>query len=72
MCEDYGLPFLGALPLEMQIRSEADGGTPTVAADPDGRIAATYRAIARKAAAQIAQKTRDMTHKFPNIVIQNT
>ncbi len=72
LCSDYGIPFLGALPLDLRIRMEADGGTPTVAADPDCRIAAIYREIARKVAVRIAEKARDMTHKFPNIVIQNT
>ena len=72
LCADYGIPFLGALPLDIQIRAEADSGAPTVAADPDGRIAAIYKQIARKVAVRIAEKARDMTHKFPNIVIQNT
>ncbi|NMG63831.1 iron-sulfur cluster carrier protein ApbC [Azoarcus indigens] len=72
LCADYGIPFLGALPLDIQIRQEADGGLPTVAAEPDGRIAAIYKEIARKVAVRIAEKAKDMTHKFPNIVIQNT
>ncbi|MBC9073732.1 iron-sulfur cluster carrier protein ApbC [Thauera sp. CAU 1555] len=72
LCADYDIPFLGALPLDLQIRQEADGGTPTVAADPDGRIAAIYREIARKVAVRVAEKAKDMTHKFPSIVVQNT
>ena len=72
MCADYNVPFLGALPLDIQIRQEADGGAPTVVADPDGRIAAIYRQIARKVAVRIAEKSKDMTHKFPSIVIKNT
>lgn len=72
LCADYNIPFLGALPLDLQIRQEADGGTPTVVAAPDGRIAAIYREIARKVALRVAEKAKDMTHKFPNIVVQNT
>ncbi len=72
MCADFNIPFLGALPLDIQIRTEADGGTPTVVADPDGRIASTYKQIARKVAVRIAERSKDMTHKFPNIVIKNT
>ncbi len=72
LCADYGVPFLGALPLDLQIRVEVDSGIPTVVADPDGRIAAIYRDIARKVAVRVAEKAKDMTHKFPNIVIQNT
>ena len=72
MCADYGVDFLGALPLDIQIRREADSGTPTVVADPDGRIAAIYKQIARKVAVRIADKAKDMTHKFPNIVIKSS
>jgi ATP-binding protein involved in chromosome partitioning len=43
-----------------------------VVAEPDGRVAEIYRAIARRIAVKIADKARDMTSKFPNIVIQNT
>ena len=72
LCSEYGIPFLGALPLDLQIRTEVDGGKPTVAADPEGRIAGIYREIARKVAVRVAEKAKDMSHKFPNIVIQNT
>jgi ATP-binding protein involved in chromosome partitioning len=71
LCADYGISFLGALPLDFSIREETDRGTPTVAAAPDSPLAATYRGIARKVAVTIADKARDMTHKFPQIVVQN-
>jgi len=54
MAQDIGLPFLGALPLQMAIRAQTDAGHPTVAADPDGAAARAYHAIAREVAAQIA------------------
>ena len=72
LCADYSIPFLGALPLDLQIRTEVDDGRPTVVADPDGRIAGTYKTIARQVAVRIAEKAKDMSHKFPSIVIQNT
>ena len=72
MCKDYIVPFLGGLPLDIQIREQADSGRPTVVADPDGKIAAIYREIARKTAVFVAQKAEDFTAKFPSIVIQNT
>ena len=72
MCKDYGVPFLGALPLDIQIRREVDGGVPTVVADPDGRVAELYKGIARQVAIAIAEKQKDMSHKFPSIVVQNT
>ena len=72
MCADYGVEFLGSLPLEMSIREMADGGKPTVVGAPDSRTAEIYRAIARRVAIKVAEKAKDMTSKFPNIVVQNT
>jgi ATP-binding protein involved in chromosome partitioning len=72
MAGEYGVQVLGSLPLDISIREQADSGHPTVVADPSGRIAETYRAIARKVAIQIAERARDMTGKFPSIVVQNT
>jgi ATP-binding protein involved in chromosome partitioning len=72
MAKQYGVAFLGALPLDVHIREDADGGRPSVVADPDGAVANIYRDIARRVAAALALRARDFTHKFPNIVIQNT
>jgi ATP-binding protein involved in chromosome partitioning len=72
MAREYGVELLGSLPLDIGIREQADSGRPTVAADPGGRIAAMYREIARKVAVHIAERARDMTSKFPSIVVQNT
>ncbi|MSQ21663.1 MAG: iron-sulfur cluster carrier protein ApbC [Betaproteobacteria bacterium] len=72
MGKDYGVEVLGQLPLDISIREQADSGKPTVVADPDGPIAEMYRAIARRVAIRISDLQRDMTSKFPNIVIQNT
>jgi ATP-binding protein involved in chromosome partitioning len=71
ICADYGVPFLGALPLDLKIREDADSGAPTVIADPESRLAAIYREIARKMAVTVASMPRDMTHKFPHIVVHN-
>ena len=72
MCRDYGTELLGQLPLDAAIRSQADSGKPTVVSDPDGPVAEIYRRIARRCAVKIAESQRDMTSKFPNIVVQNT
>jgi ATP-binding protein involved in chromosome partitioning len=72
MCQDYGTEFLGALPLDIKIREHADSGKPTVVADPDGRVAEIYRQIARRVAVKIGDFQRDMSGKFPSIVVQNT
>ena len=71
MCADFGIDFLGALPLTMSIREQADAGRPTVVADPEGAVAAVYKAIARKVAIKIADKAKDMSSKFPTIVVKN-
>ncbi|MCA1937444.1 MAG: iron-sulfur cluster carrier protein ApbC [Dechloromonas sp.] len=72
MCKDYDVEFLGSLPLEMSIRQMADGGKPTVVGAPDSKAAEIYRAIARRVAVKVAEKAKDMSSKFPNIVVQNT
>ena len=71
MCGEYGVEFLGALPLTMSIREQTDSGTPTVVADPDGAVALIYKEIARKIAVKVAEKAKDMSSKFPSIVIKN-
>jgi len=70
MAEANKVDFLGALPLELAIRLNADSGKPTVIADPDSRAAQIYRQIARKTAAKLALKAKDFSSKFPNIVVQ--
>ena len=72
MCKEYGVEFLGSLPLNLSIREQADAGRPTVVADPDGAISAIYKTIARQVAIRVASLSKDMSSKFPNIVVQNT
>ena len=72
MASEYGVEYLGGLPLDIRIREQTDAGTPTVVADPDGEIARTYKQIARRIAVKIAERAKDMTSKFPSIVVQNT
>lgn len=72
MCAEYGVDFLGALPLALSIREQTDSGTPTVVADPDGAEAQIYMQIARRTAAKIAEKAQDMSNRFPTITIQNS
>lgn len=53
VAEDLGVPLLGQLPLAMSIRQQADGGHPTVKAEPDSAISALYRDAARNMAARL-------------------
>jgi ATP-binding protein involved in chromosome partitioning len=69
MAAEYNMDYLGALPLDMQIRLQADNGRPTVVSDPDGEVAGIYKAIARQVAIKIAAKAKDFSSKFPSIKI---
>ncbi|WP_308389232.1 iron-sulfur cluster carrier protein ApbC [Acidithiobacillus sp. AMEEHan] len=71
MAEQYGVEFLGAVPLDRSIRNEADSGAPTVVAAPDSPLAKIYRELARHVAGRIALQAVDHSHKFPKIVIEN-
>ena len=72
MAAEYGVDYLGALPLNLSIREQADAGRPSVVSDPDGDIAAIYKAVARQMAVKIAAKAKDFSSKFPTISISKT
>jgi ATP-binding protein involved in chromosome partitioning len=69
MAAELQTTHLGALPLDMQIRLQADSGMPTVVAHPDGEVSRLYRDIALQVAAKIALKSKDFSSKFPSIKI---
>ena len=69
MAAEYGVDYLGALPLNLSIREQADAGRPTVVSDADGEITGIYRAVARQVAVTIAAKAKDFSSKFPTISI---
>jgi len=69
MAKDAGANFLGSLPLEMEIRTDVDEGVPTVAKDPEGRIAEIYKEIARKVSAKLTQQDKAIS-AFPSITIE--
>jgi ATP-binding protein involved in chromosome partitioning len=64
--ERLGVPFLGEVPLHMDIREKSDSGLPVVATVPDGPLAAAYRDIAAKVRDQIKGPSRPA----PKIVIE--
>ncbi|CAK0761867.1 P-loop NTPase family protein Mrp [Gammaproteobacteria bacterium] len=72
MSEQHNVDFMGALPLDIHIREDADGGHPTVISKPNSRIAEIYRDIARRTAAKLSLQSKSYAAKFPSIVIQNT
>jgi ATP-binding protein involved in chromosome partitioning len=67
MAKDFGVDYLGALPLNLRIREDADNGRPTVVSQPNGEIAALYKNVARQVAVKIAQRAKDFSSKFPTI-----
>ncbi|GAA0528964.1 hypothetical protein GCM10009097_53150 [Pigmentiphaga daeguensis] len=69
MAAEYDTPYLGALPLDINIRLQADSGRPSVVADPDGEIAGLYKTVARQVAVAIAARNKDFSSKFPTISI---
>ncbi|MFM7274143.1 MAG: iron-sulfur cluster carrier protein ApbC [Gammaproteobacteria bacterium] len=71
VAKGYGVPLLGSLPLDIRIREQTDGGTPTVVAEPGGALAASYRAIARGTALALLRRQRSAPATGPVITISN-
>ncbi len=58
MAEQYGVPLLGSLPLDIGIREQGDAGTPIVASAPDSAAAQAYLAAARRMVEELAKRPR--------------
>ena len=69
IAQNYQTELLGALPLDLSIRADADQGKPSVAADPESAISQKYRAIARKLIANVQQN--NASQSLPNIEISD-
>nr|WP_276308785.1 iron-sulfur cluster carrier protein ApbC [Halomonas endophytica] len=63
IAEEYETRVLGRLPLTMAIREQVDSGRPTVVAEPDGDVTATFRSMAR----QIAEQVQGQQTEGPSI-----
>jgi ATP-binding protein involved in chromosome partitioning len=72
MAEQYGVPLLGQLPLDLRIREDLDHGRPTVVSAPDSELTARYRAVARNLAARLSATPRSLSGSLPQINILNT
>ncbi len=70
MSADYEVKLLGKLPLDIQIRRDADRGEPTVMSEPQSGLADQYRQIARQMAAQLSLRPINLKGAFTNIKIQ--
>lgn len=71
MAQQYEIPLLGQLPLAARIRADLDEGRPTVVADPEGPIARAYMDFARKTAAALSKRPRNLRMDMPQIVVEN-
>jgi len=56
MAEQYGVPLLGSLPLDIAVREQGDAGVPLVVAAPGSPAAQAFVAAARRLAVELAQR----------------
>ena len=69
--ERLGVPFLGEVPLDLDIRVTSDAGTPIVVAEPDGEHARIYRNIARLVWEGVVHERAEGGRAAPRIVIED-
>jgi ATP-binding protein involved in chromosome partitioning len=54
LAEQYGVPFLGAVPLGQEVREGGDEGVPIVVGNPDSPQAIAFRRVAEEVARQVS------------------
>ena len=67
IAEEYDVPLLGSLPLDIRIREQVGSGMPCVISEPDGDLANRYKSIALKLSSGLAMMETDV--KIPNITM---
>jgi ATP-binding protein involved in chromosome partitioning len=72
MAEQYAVDLLAELPLDIRIREQADGGRPTVVAEPDSPLGRAYIDLARRTAARLVRIALDPGVAFPSITMEDT
>ncbi|MDX9844494.1 MAG: iron-sulfur cluster carrier protein ApbC [Aquabacterium sp.] len=70
MAEEFHVPLLGSMPLDLKIRLQADSGQPTLVAEPDSKVAGLYKDMARKLAAGLSKLPKDYSSKMPVVSVQ--
>ncbi len=58
---EYDTALLGSIPLSTMVREQADGGTPTVLAEPECQISMVYQEVARRTGARLSRLVRQDT-----------
>jgi ATP-binding protein involved in chromosome partitioning len=69
--ERLGVPFLGEVPLDLQIRLTSDSGKPIVVADSQSPHAKVYREIAAAAWAEVKRERAEGKRAPPKIVVED-
>lgn len=69
IAQNYDVPLLGHLPLDVKIREQCDEGKPAVASDPNSKVSEIYFEIATKVAEQLA--VTSTAKVMPNISISD-
>jgi ATP-binding protein involved in chromosome partitioning len=54
LAEQYGVPFLGSIPLGLEVREGGDKGVPVVVSQPDSAQAQAFRQVAEEIARQVS------------------
>jgi len=72
MAEQYGVPLLGQLPLDLRIREDLDHGRPTVVSAPTSELALRYRDVARNVASHLSMAPRSLAVSLPQINVLNS
>ncbi|HET8870483.1 MAG TPA: iron-sulfur cluster carrier protein ApbC [Aquabacterium sp.] len=70
LAQETGVPVLGAMPLDLNIRVQADGGQPTMVSDPKGRAGNLYTEMAQRLAANVSKLPKDYSGKMPTVSVQ--
>jgi ATP-binding protein involved in chromosome partitioning len=72
LAADYGLPLLGSLPLQRDVREHTDQGVPTVVAAPESPAARRFIEAASRTAGELAATSKDYSRLFPKITVEDS
>ncbi|MDE2077038.1 MAG: iron-sulfur cluster carrier protein ApbC [Burkholderiales bacterium] len=70
LAQETGVPVLGSMPLDLNIRVQADSGQPTMVSDPNSRPGTLYKEMAMRLAANVSKLPKDYSGKMPSVTVQ--
>ncbi len=70
MADEFKLPLLGQMPLNIAIRKASDEGTPIIESEPNSDLARLYQDLALKVAAYLSVRPKGYSHLFSNVIIE--